>query len=65
MGRKLSTEEFLVRAKEIHGSRYDYSFVEYKITHTAVLIVCRKPGHGKFMCSPANHLKRTTPRGCP
>ena len=28
--KKLTTEEFIQRAKEIHGDKYDYSRVEYK-----------------------------------
>ena len=27
---KLTTEEFIKRAKEIHGDKYDYSLVDYK-----------------------------------
>ena len=27
--KKLSTEEFITRAKEVHGDKYDYSKVEY------------------------------------
>jgi hypothetical protein len=27
--KKLTTEEFIQRAKEIHGDKYDYSGIEY------------------------------------
>lgn len=30
MSKKLTTEEFIKRAKEIHGGKYDYSLVDYK-----------------------------------
>ena len=30
MCKRLTTEEFITKAKEIHGDKYDYSKVEYK-----------------------------------
>lgn len=30
MSKKLTTEEFIKRAKEIHGGKYDYSLTDYK-----------------------------------
>ena len=56
---KLTTEEFIKRAKEIHGDMYDYSLVEYKNAHTKVKIIC--PVHGVFEQRPNLHLQR---RGC-
>ena len=29
MGKKLTTETFIEKAKKIHGDKYDYSKVEY------------------------------------
>ena len=29
MSRRLTTEEFIEKAKAVHGERYDYSEVEY------------------------------------
>lgn len=63
MSKKMTTEEFLIRAEEIHGDLYDYSYVEYLNTGTPVRIIC--PKHGEFMCSPRNHLRPEKPRGCP
>ena len=54
MSKKLTTEEFIKRAKEVHGYKYDYSKVEYKSSHTKVTIIC--PEHGEFEQKPSNHL---------
>ena len=51
---KLTNEEFIKRAREIHGNKYDYSKVEYVSYHTRVCIIC--PIHGEFWQEPANHL---------
>ena len=52
---KLTTEEFIVRAKEVHGDKYDYSKVEYVNSTTKVCIIC--PKHGEFWQKPGNHMK--------
>lgn len=60
MGRKrLTTEEFIARAREVHGHRYDYSLVEYVSAHTKVRIIC--PKHDVFEQTPNNHVHG---RGC-
>ena len=51
---KLTTEEFIAKAKAVHGDRYDYSKVEYVNNQTPVKIVC--PIHGGFIQRPSNHL---------
>ena len=57
---KLTTEEFIARAKALHGDRYDYSMVEYVNNQTPVSIIC--PIHGVFVQRPNDHLRG---RGCP
>lgn len=52
--KKSSTKEFIKKAKEIHGNKYDYSKVEYVNNSTKVCIVC--PVHGEFWQTPAEHL---------
>lgn len=62
-GRKLRTgiggakpktrEQFIKRAKEIHGNLYDYSLVDYINNRTPVTIICKV--HGKFYQTPSNH----------
>ena len=51
---KLTTEQFIAKAKEINGDTYDYSKVHYVNAHTPVTIICKK--HGEFQQMPADHL---------
>ena len=53
--KKLTNEEFIERARNVHGDKYDYSLVEYKKSSIKVSIVC--PQHGIFKQTPNNHLK--------
>lgn len=55
----LTTEEFIKRAREIHGDKYDYSKVNYINNWTKVNIICTE--HGEFWQIPANHLQG---KGC-
>jgi hypothetical protein len=57
---KMGADEFIKRAKEIHGSLYDYSKVIYKNVATPVILIC--PIHGEFMIRPGKHLYRK--QGC-
>jgi len=59
MSKKLTTEEFIQNAKQIHNDKYNYSKVNYNGNKTKVCIIC--PEHGEFYQSPNNHLK---PHGC-
>ena len=54
MSKRLNTEEFINRAKKIHGAFYDYSEVNYINASTKVKIIC--PEHGEFFQLPHNHL---------
>ena len=58
--KKLTTEEFISRAKLIHGDKYDYSKVNYISAKTKICIIC--PVHGEFWQEPAVHLSGC---GCP
>lgn len=60
MPRKITTEEFIEKSKQLHGNKYDYSKVKYINNHTKVTIIC--PIHGEFEQIPSNHLRK---RGCP
>lgn len=53
--RFLNTEIFIKLAKQIHGSKYDYSKVNYKNANTNVSIIC--PVHSLFSQNPRSHLK--------
>lgn len=59
--RKLTTEEFITKAKTIHNDKYDYSLVEYKNAETPVKIIC--PEHGMFEQRPQDHVHNRS--GCP
>ena len=60
MGKKLTKEEFIKKARSVHGDKYGYDKVEYYGVHTKVCIIC--PEHGDFWQSPGNHLHGN---GCP
>jgi len=51
---KLTTEEFIERARDVHGDRYDYSKAIYQTNHETVKIVC--PKHGSFLQVASTHL---------
>ena len=42
---KLTTEDFIKKAKEVHGDKYDYSKVEYTNIFGKLCIKC--PEHGE------------------
>lgn len=58
--KKLTKDEFVLRAKEIHGDKYDYSKTKYVNSNTKVCVLCRE--HGEFWVTPSNHLRG---RKCP
>lgn len=60
MGKKLTTEEFIERARKVHGDKYDYSGTDYINNRNKVCIFC--PEHGEFWQAPSDHLKG---QGCP
>ena len=55
-----NTSEFIEKAKQVHGNKYDYSKVEYVNAHKKVCIICQE--HGEFWQRPSNHLNGD---GCP
>jgi hypothetical protein len=52
--RKMTLEEFIQKAKKVHGDKYDYSKVKYVNSKTNVCIIC--PEHGEFWQTPSSHL---------
>ena len=52
---KLTTEEFIAKAKAVHGDRYAYSKVKYVDNKTKVCIICKI--HGEFMQPPSMHMR--------
>lgn len=60
--RKLSSnnEDFIKKAKNKHGDKYNYSLINYINNKTKINIFC--PKHGEFEQIPNNHLRG---QGCP
>lgn len=50
----MTSKEFIHRAKQTHGDKYDYSKIEYVNALTKVCIIC--PVHGDFWQRPSHHL---------
>ena len=57
---KLTTEEFIKKARTVHGDKYDYSQTIYSWKFDNVRIIC--PEHGEFLQAPRYHLRGS---GCP
>lgn len=55
--KRSNTDDFIKKAKMVHGEKYDYSSVVYEKSNKYVTIIC--PKHGEFQQTPNNHL-----RGC-
>jgi len=56
MGRKSFTkEEFVEKARKVHGDKYDYSKSEYYEKRKKVCIIC--PIHGEFWQNAGDHMK--------
>lgn len=52
---RINTEEFIRRAKSVHGDKYDYSLIDYKASNKEVDIIC--PIHGVFRKQPSAFLR--------
>ena len=51
---KQRAQNFIDKAKKIHGDKYDYSKVDYVNSTTKVCIIC--PEHGEFWQVPSYHI---------
>lgn len=58
--RAYTQEQFIEKARNVHGSKYNYSKVKYEHNKTKVCIIC--PEHGEFFQTPNSHLQGI---GCP
>lgn len=54
MKKVTNINEFIEKARKIHGDKYDYSKVNYINSSTKVCIIC--PIHGEFWQKPNDHL---------
>lgn len=57
---KKTNEEFVQKAREVHGDKYDYSKVKYDGEKNRVQIICSI--HGEFTQRAGSHLRGS---GCP
>lgn len=57
----ITTEEFIARAMEVHGRRYDYTKAVYRGGKHKIEIIC--PKHGSFWKDANNHIRHE--QGCP
>jgi Zn finger protein HypA/HybF involved in hydrogenase expression len=53
-------EDFIHKAREVHGYRYSYQNSDYITAKTHITITCAE--HGNFVQTPDNHLQG---KGCP
>lgn len=60
MSRKLTTKEFITKAKQVHEDKYDYSKSVYTKSTIKLIIVCKV--HGDFPQLPTDHTRGC---GCP
>jgi len=58
--KRLTTEQFIQKAKQVHGNKYDYSLVKYINAYTKVCIICSE--HGKFWQRPTHHYNENCPK---
>ncbi len=58
---KLTTQEFIKKAREVHDDRYDYSLVTYINSGKKIKIICKI--HGVFEATPNSHNSMKS--GCP
>jgi hypothetical protein len=56
------TTEFINKAKEIHGDKYDYSKTIYENNLKEVVIICKE--HGEFLQLPKTHKRGNGCRDC-
>lgn len=58
---RLTTEEFIARARAVHGDKYDYSRAIYVRSSSPVEVICAQ--HGPFFPRADNHVARKS--DCP
>ena len=61
-GKSMTTEEFIGKAMEVHGDRYDYAHTSYALIKEPVTVTC--PTHGDFQQSAEGHLAGHGCRQC-
>ena len=59
---EIKTAQFIEKARNVHGDKYDYSKAKYKGAKIKICIIC--PIHGEFWQMPTNHLRGYGCRKC-
>lgn len=59
---KRTLEEFVRKASDVHGNKYNYSLVNYVNKESVVKIIC--PEHGEFVKAPNHHLNGSGCQKC-
>lgn len=62
MGRRLTTEEFVAKATQVHGGRYTYGKVAYETKLSKIVVTC--PKHGDYEVSATIHIQGHIGRCC-
>lgn len=62
MSKKLTTAEFIIKAKKVHGNKYDYNKTVYTNNKAKVIVIC--PIHGEFTVRASHHYNVNHPLGC-
>ena len=52
--KRMTLDEFILAAQEVHGDSFDYSEMEYSLSTIPTKVTCRK--HGEVIITPNNHL---------
>ncbi len=55
-------QDFLNKAKSIHGDEYDYSKSVYISAKTKIIVICKT--HGEFLVTPDNHTHGSKCKKC-
>lgn len=61
--RKLTTEEFVTKARLLHGNKYEYHKTVYTHSHEQLTMTC--PKHGDWTDKAYQHVRTNGHRGCP
>ena len=50
-----TTEEWIKKAKNVHGNKYDYTKTDYVKNKEKIIIICKE--HGEFYQQPSEHIR--------
>ena len=58
----MTTDDFVRKAKLVHGESDDFSEVDYVNAYTKITLICHK--HGRYSIAPTNYLSGQRCREC-